>query len=400
MVIDANSILTVNQGETATIEGELHVNGTDDAVIELKIVNNGEFTIKGTSVRCNHANLTINNTGTLTLQSAHFTVIGNSTLVINNEENCFMTDASVDVFGGFAYFVNTGSLTVQNGYFKDQFDGTFITNYGEAELSETTFVVNGAKGKIEIFNGGDLQLRHGVFDVNYGGTVNMNSLTGTLTMTECSMDVSGASHGNRSSISILGDKATWESCSFVNNNGLINYLNTGEVSVNNCTIYLSSVNASTVLSSSGPMAFENFGFSGSGSTTITNWDTMTLVDSSFNSSHHLNLMNNGKLTTENWLLKTTSSAARIVFYNGNNATTTFNVPFIEDVSSSVLDSIGSEGQEFVESSGGIITITNNGLMEKQGGEPLGLDYLFYVLIVVAAVAVSIIIILRNRKKER
>jgi hypothetical protein len=178
LVIDSDSILTVNQGETATIEGELYVNGTDAPVTDLKIVNNGELTIKSTTVRCSHDNLTVHNAGTLNFQTAHFTVIGNSTFMVNNEGDCVMTYASLDVFGGYVYLTNSGSLTVQNGYFKDQFDGTFITNYGEAELSETTFVANGAEGKIEIFNSGDLQLQHGTFDVNYGGTVNMNSLTG------------------------------------------------------------------------------------------------------------------------------------------------------------------------------------------------------------------------------
>jgi hypothetical protein len=400
LVIEANSILTVNQGETATIEGNLYVNGTGGTIIDVQIMNYGELTIKSPSIMCDHANFTIDNEGTLTIQNSNFVVKGNSTFNLDNMATCSLTSTSIEVFGGYAYLHNTGSLTVQNGYFKDQFDGTFIANYGEAELSETTFVANGAEGKIELFNSGNLQLTHGVFDVNYGGKVNMNSLTGTLTMTECNMDVSGASHGNVSKINILGDKATWDSCSFVNNNGFINYLNTGELNVNNCTVYMTSTDSSTILSSSGPITFEKFVLSGSGSASITNFDSMTLVDSTWNSSHSLNLMNNGKLTAENWLLKATSSTARITFYNGNNATLTFNVPFIEDVSSSVLTSIGPEGKEFVESSGGIITVTNEGSMDEQGSAALGLDYLLYVLIVIAAVAVSLFIILRNRKKKQ
>jgi hypothetical protein len=400
LVIESDSILTVNGGETAVIEGALSVNGTAETVTDLKIVNNGKLTIKSTTVRCNHANLTIHNAGTLTFQTVHFTVIGNSTFAVNNEGNCIMTDTSVDVLGGYFYFINTGSLTVQNGYFKDQFDGTFITNYGEAEMSETTFVVNGAAGKVELFNSGDLQLRHGVFDVNYGGTVNMNSLTGTLTMNECSVDVSGRSHGQRSAVNILGGNATWESCGFVNNDGFINYLNTGEVSINDCTLSISSVNSSTILSSSGPMVFKNFLLFGSGSTSITNWDSMTLIDSTYNSSHSLNLMNNGELTAENWLVKTTSNAARIVVYNGNNGSITFNVPFIEDVSSSVLTSIGADGKEFVESSGGTITVTNNGLIDKKSSTNGGSDYLIYILVIVAAIIAVIVVFLMMRKKKQ
>jgi hypothetical protein len=38
---------------------------------------------------------------------------------------------------------------------------------------------------------------------------------------------------------------------------------------------------------------------------------------------------------------------------------TFSVPFIETVDCGLLEVVGSEGQEFVESSGGTIKITNN-----------------------------------------
>jgi hypothetical protein len=399
LVIESDSTLTVNTGETAVIEGVLTLRGTADVTPELKIINNGDLTIKNTVV-CNTANLTIQNNGKLTLEDVVFTLNSNATLNIENGDTCTITDASITVYGGYFYFSNGGSLNAHNWYVKDQFDGTLISNSGDVVLSETTFVVNGAYGKVEIFNSGDLQISHGVFDVNYGGKLNINTLTGTLKMTECDIDVSGASHGAWSAVNILGDKATWESCSLVINNGYINYLNTGEVNVNNCTVYMSSVNSSTILSNNGPMTFENSVLYGSGSASITNWDSMTLVDSACNSSHSLNLMNNGELNAENWLVKTTSDTARITIYNGNNATLTFNVPFIKDINSEALTSIGPEGKEFVESSGGIITVTNNGLMIKQSSLGGGSDYLIYILIIVVAVAVALFIILRNRKKKQ
>ena len=399
LTIESDSILTVNEGETAVIDGILTLQGTADTTPELKIINNGNFTIKNTVI-CNTANLTIHNNGNLTLQDVVFTLNSNATFAIANDGTCTIADASISVYGGFVYLTSSGSLTAHNWYVKDQFDGTFITNYGDASLSECTFVVNGADGKIELFNGGDLQLSHGVFDVNYGGTVNINSLTGTLTATECSVDVSGWSHGEKSGVNILAGNATWESCTFVNNGGLIDYLNTGEVSINNCTLSTSSVNASTILSSSGPMVFEKFLLSGSGSVSITNWDSMIMINSDYTSSDSLNLMNNGELTAENWLVKTTSNTARIVVYNGNNASITFDVPFIEDVSSSVLASVGPEGQEFVESSGGTIKVTNNGLMTKQSSTGAsGLEYILYIVIIVVAVSVSLFMILRRRKKS-
>ena len=400
LVIDADSILTVNQGETATIEGSLFINGTDGATIKVKIVNYGELTIKSPTIMCNHSNFTIENKlGNLVIQSSNFVVKGNSTFNLGNLVDCTLDDTSFEVIGGYAYLQNTGSLTIQNGHFKDQLDGTFIANYGEAEIRDTSFVANGEKGKIELFNSGTLQLNNNIFDVNYGAKINMNSLTGNLTAIECSVDVSGSSHGIRSQVSILADNATWQSCSFVNNGGLINYLNTGAVNVNDCSVSVSSVDASTILSSNGPTTFTDFCFSGSGSTSITNYDSMTLIDTCFNSSHRLNLMNNGKLTAENWLVKTTSNNAEIIVYIDENATVAFDVPFIEDVSSEELTSVGSDGQQFVESSGGVITVTNKGLMEKQNITGSDLEYLLYVLVVVAAVAVSIIVILRNRKKS-
>jgi len=127
---------------------------------------------------------------------------------------------------------------------------------------------------------------------------------------------------------------------------------------------------------------------------------MTMIDSAYNSSHALTLMNNGELTAENWLVKTTSNTARIVVYNGNNGSITFNVPFIENVSGSVLASVGPEGQEFVESSGGTITVTNNNLINEQNSTNGGSDYLIYILVIVAAIIVVIVVFLMMRKKKQ
>lgn len=400
LVISSDSALTIGVDESVVVdEAVLQINGTENTVTDFLIINNGEFTIKSTSIGCNHANFTIQNKGTINLQVSQLTVIGNSTLSIDNEGHCLMSDTSTDVYGGFSYFKNSGSLVITNGYFKDQLDGTFISNYGNAVLNATIFVANGASGKIELFNGGDLKLHQCVFDVNYGGTVNLNSLTGTLSVSNSSMDVSGWSHGQQSAVNILAAIATWDTCSFVNNGGTINYLNTGEVDLTDCDISMSSVNSSTILTSSGPMFFENFQLSCSGSTHITNWDSMTMANSNLDSSHSLTFMNNGELTTENWLVKTTSNTARIVLYVGNNGSLTFNQPFIENVSSDVLTAIGPDGQEFVESSGGTIVVTNNGSLTPQGSAHDILEYLLYGLVIVVAVVVSIYIIMKNRKKS-
>ena len=369
LVIESDSILTIAAGETALSAGVLTVQGTGDTIPALEIINNGNLTISN-MVNCNAGNLTIQNNGNLTFQDAHLMLDDNATLTIGNGGTFTLDNVNIQVYGGYFYLSNGGSLNAHNLYIKDQYDGTLISNSGDATFSEATFVMNGAYGKIEIFNSGDLQIHHGMFDVNYGGKWNLNTVTGTLTATECSIDVSGASHGIKSSANILAANSTWETCSFVNNAGNINYLNTGDVSLTNCTVYNSGVESSTILSSSGPMVFENSQFSGSGSTSITNWDSMTLIDSNFTSSHSLTLMNNAELTAENWLVKTTSDTARIVIYNGNEGNITFDVSFIENVSSETLEAIDADGQEFVEASGGTIAITNEGsITEKNEPTP-------------------------------
>jgi hypothetical protein len=368
LVIESDSTLTIASGENAVSAGVLTVQGAGDTVPVLEIVNNGNLTISN-MVNCYAGNLTIQNNGNLTFQGAHLMLDDNATVTIGNGGTFTLDNVNIQVYGGYFYLSNGGSLNAHNWYIKDQFDGTLISNSGDATFSEATFVMNGAYGKIEIFNSGDLQIHHGMFDVNYGGKWNLNTLTGTLTATECSIDVSGASHGVKSSANILAANATWETCSFINNDGTINYLNTGDASLANCTVYNSDVGSSTILSSNGPMAFENSQFSGSGSTSITNWDSMTLIDSNFTSSHSLTLMNNAELTAENWLVKTTSDTARITIYNGNDGNITFNVSFIENVSSETLEAVGPDGQEFVEASGGVIDITNEGTINEKNEIP-------------------------------
>jgi hypothetical protein len=126
---------------------------------------------------------------------------------------------------------------------------------------------------------------------------------------------------------------------------------------------------------------------------------MTLIDSSFSSSHQLNLINNGKLVAENWLVKTTS-VANITVFNSENATLSFETSFIEDVTSETLTAVGPAGQQFVESSGGTIKVTNNGSVTEANTGTSDLEILLYIVIIVVSVAVSLFIIVNTRKKQR
>jgi len=107
----------------------------------------------------------------------------------------------------------------------------------------------------------------------------------------------------------------------------------------------------------------------------------------------LTLINNAELTAEKWFVKITSNTARILIYNGNNGSITFNVSFIENVTSSVLTSIGPEGREFVGPSGGTIAITNEGSITGQPDSSL-----IYILAIIAAIIVVIIVFWVMRKK--
>lgn len=211
----------MNEGETASIETLiLQINGTDLETTEFELINNGNLTITYTAITCSHAKFTLTNKGTLNFGSpnaagtgaAAFTLNHNSTLTINNLVTCQIASINIQVYAGYAYLANSGSLTVHNGYFKDQHNGTSITNYGEADFSSCTFVANGAYGRIDLLNKGNLQLNQGVFDANYGGKINIKSQDGTLNLTAVSFDVSGASHGQRSQTNIaLDGSAKWSS---------------------------------------------------------------------------------------------------------------------------------------------------------------------------------------------
>lgn len=400
LVITSDTRVIVKEGETALVQGVLSVNGTKNSNVKFEIENFGDLTIDNASIMCSYGNFTIENRGygVLTVQKSQFTLIDNSTLNIGNLADCSMDGVSLEVLGGFLYLQNTGSLTIENGYFKDQYDGTFIFNYAEASLSDCTYVVNGAEGKIEIFNSGDLQLQQNSFDVDYGGKLNLNTLTGTLTVDDFNIDVSGSSHGKKSDVNLLMGNSTWDSCTFTNNGGTINCLNTGEVIANDWSVSSPSVDSSTILSNSGSMAFKNLQLSDAGSTSITNFEFMSLNDCSFTSSGQLNFMNNGNLTVKDWLVKTTAEDATGLVYNEGDLT--FNAPFIENVEGDVLEAVGNEGQEFVESSGGKITVTNKGLMTRHDIINGDSDSsMLAILAVVAVVVVAGVVFYLMKKKK-
>ncbi len=253
--ITSNTTVTIEANEKSNLEHNINVQGTNNQKTLLEIINNGELTIKA-EIQCTQANLTILNKGTLTIQDENINLSGNSTLHIINTETLIVKNAGINVYGGVAYITNDGTLNADNWQLKDQFDGTFFTNNKDATLTNTGFTANGARGIQNIANKGNLQLTHCIMDANYGGTINLNSQYGTLTVDSGGFSASGASHGKTASISILTGQATWKNsiiestsaniiysdygientmddCNF---SGIGNYNTNGAETMTNCTI--------------------------------------------------------------------------------------------------------------------------------------------------------------------
>ena len=79
---------------------------------------------------------------------------------------------------------------------------------------------------------------------------------------------------------------------------------------------------------------------------------------------------------------------------------TFSTSFIENVERQVLESVGSEGQEFVESSGGKITVTNKGLMTQQDLTTGDSDSSMLLIVAVVAVIVVAGVVFYLMKKKK
>jgi hypothetical protein len=398
LTIDSDSTLTINEGETVECAGELKIQSGVTPIPTFEIINYGNLKFSN-AIQCNAAHFNVKNYGTLTFEDASLQLNGFANVTVQNQNSLTMQDVNIQVYTGYMYIQNNGTLDAQNLYIKDQNDGTWISNYGDASFSESTFVANGASGKIEIFSSGVLEIYHGVFDGNYGGTINVNTATGSLTMTDSGIDVSGSSHGKNSEVNIIAADAMWENCHIQNNAAKINYLNTGQLGLFNCSINNEGTSASTILSNNGGMVFEDGSISGSGTISITSWRSSQLIDCTFSSSKSLTLINNDGLTVENWQVKTTDSNANINILNSENGTINFDESFIQDVSVDTLNAIGPEGQQFTEASGGTITVTNNGTITQSmlhGTQGLSLTY---ILAIIVAIIFIIIVIFFVRKRN-
>jgi hypothetical protein len=125
---------------------------------------------------------------------------------------------------------------------------------------------------------------------------------------------------------------------------------------------------------------------------------MSLIDCSFTSSGELNLMNNGDLTAQNWLVKTSAQDATALVYNEGNLN--LGSSFIENVECAVLEAVDSEGQDFVESSGGKITVINKGSIAEQEIVDLPFDSSIITIVAVVAVIIMAGVVVFMLKKKK
>lgn len=452
--INEDTTLIINAGETATFEGTITVQPD----VGFTIVNNGDFTFNAT-VQCTSANFTVENTGNLTLQNGDINLEGYALLNMSNMGTLTVTNYGINVYNGTANIFTNGTLTAQNWRLKDQYDGTNFANNGDATLANSSFVANGAWGIHNMFNYGNLTLIQSALDANYGGTINLNSLFGTTIFNACTVDASGASHGQVSTINMLTGQTTWISTIINSNSGSISYSNYGvattmqncvfnnianyqnvdtetmtDCNVTNLNNYLNAGNASFAdcnilnlnnynnicnatfancnvidlhnMANNGNLTLTGTSLNNTGvsATNIVNMERLDLINSQFTCNKTLNMQNQGTLYADDWMLKTTNATSIINLTNMDNIT--FTQPFIEGVTSQTLMSLGADPTVFPQASGGNVTVINEGVIQ-QVGEPPVIDefpltkepWLAGVAAAILTVALAIASALRKQEKQ-
>lgn len=305
----------------------------------------------------------------------------------------------MQVYGGLLYLSNSGTMTGNNLYFKDQYDGTFIHNEGEAILQDISLVANGAMGAFHLTNKGNMSLIRTLWDVNYGGTIDLNSMYGDLTVTNGSIDISGESHGKQSTVNILDGNTTWEYCTCVINRGAMDYATSGIVYMKNFTIH-TLLNGSFLLSNSGMLVYSDGLMENAGYVNIHNHESFTILNSVYNTSGSINLVNRGLLSANHGLFRTTSNTGRINIQNFDKIT--FLEPFIEGVTSEEILTIGADGADFLQQSGGLVFVSNQGSI-TQKDTPLNTNsnlITYLLIIVIICIAVLILISLLQKKRKQ
>ncbi len=425
-----DTIIVVGEGESALLTS-LTVVGEAGSTPAVNIIVDGTLTVSGI-IQCTHANLTFRGGGSLIMQGAVMNVEGDGRLSVYSAGEWLASNTSINTYGGYTWLENNGTLAGEGLVLRDQYDGTYFDNNGFARLEATSITASGAMGNFWIRNRGVLELHHCVLSANYGGTISIESLFGSMLINGSSLSASGWSHGKQSSIQILDSDSTWVGSALDGEGGSTAYANHGESGFTNCTIAhqgnwnnggsmnltgcvidglsnwanagnlsMVSCNVSDVhnLSNQGNVTLVSSLLASSNTTAnIANSGRMSLTGSSFECCAGMNLLNVGAIWADGWMLRTMCSGSSLLVSNKGNVT--FTQPFVPGVDPQDLASITAAGRNFTQAAGAI-RIANEGLIAQAGAPPNG-GASTWQLIVAAAVAVAIVLALIffvRRKRE-
>ena len=339
-----DTLIWINETEIVNING-LNIIGDEQKIVTVRFHIDGEFLITG-NIFCENVDLEILTTknGLFSANKVDVITDNNNNFSINNSGSMFLNNFSRETYRGFTYIFNYGELLTENLFLKDQNDGTIFLNNGNANLNSTTLVANGAVSLFEITNKGNLNFFDTSWDVNYGGLIVLNSVNGTLSLTNAAFDISGSSHGKSSTITIVDGNSSWRNCTIQNSNAQFSYVNEKIVEIYNMKI--STING--------------------GNTQI---------------------INNGNLKAEQFLVETKGEQSNISITNED--TFTFNPSIISGISLEKLSSIDESGEVFPQPNGGTISFINKGSVNHKdtsiSGNETNLESIFYFVIIVVII---------------
>jgi hypothetical protein len=452
LTVTEDNVFTVAEGETVVLAGNLTVRGEGDSMPVVQIIVNGELVISG-SVTCNHANVTLRNEGTLSMQNTELFNVGTGGLLYLYSDGVWtINKASLSLLGGSTYLSNYGSIAADDWTIEAQQGRIFFHNDGDAAIVEGTFSSVSPSGMFTLTNNGSLQFHQSVWNVNYGGTISFDGRAGNLLLNHSIIEGTGEVDGHQSVISMMNGNTTFidshldgHDCSCIYHDsrvvnltdstlsGIGNYNSVGKVSLFNSTISVvnnynnvgdfSMVNGAILginnYANSGDVNIVNSTIADINNYTNRKTGNVTLTDCTVsalnvNLSNHgkmifdstslnnrggtTNILNVGELYSYGWTLKTEGTAAIIKLTNQGNIT--FIQPFIEDATGAELTSIGVDGKQFVQSSGGKIQVFNFGLIMEQAAPNENMDIFIYLLALAAMIIVvmALFLIRRNKKK--
>ena len=370
------------------------------------IFTNGTLTAHNLQLKDQNDGITFANNGDATLANSSF--VANGALGIHNmfnNGNLTLIQSSLDAnYGGT---INLNSLFGTTTFNACTVDASGASHGKTSTINmltgQTTWIstsINSNSGSISYSNyGAATTMQNCVFNniANYqnvdtetmtdSNITNLNNYlnAGNTTFTNCRI-ISLTNYNNN-------DNAAFTNCTILNLN---NYLNAGNANFTSCNI----TDPHNIINN-GNLTVTDTSLNNTDTTTTTilNAKNLNITDSPFTSNKTININNQGALYADGWMLKTANATSTINLTNDENIT--FTQPFIEGVSSETLLSLDATPTVFTQTSGGNITVTNNGLIQQAQESPV-IDEVPITEIWLAGTAALLIIALTTttlRKKK-